>query len=297
MLKILLLGKHGQLGWELERSLQPLGSVLAVDFPQINLLDEGSYLGLIPDTQPDIVINAAAYTDVDRAESDQKNADLINRNAPALLAKQSQDQGAVFIHYSTDYVFDGEKGSAYTESDTPSPLSVYGRTKLAGERAIQDVGGRYFIFRTSWLYSMRRPSFVSKVLSWSRKNHTLRIVSDQISSPTWSRMLAEITALWIAGQIQTGRLWDEDFSGLYHLTAAGAVSRFEWAEAILALDPDPEKQTVEEMLPAASTDFETPAARPLYSALDCSLFQERFKLILPEWYSSLKLAMAQDGSH
>jgi dTDP-4-dehydrorhamnose reductase len=297
MLKILLFGKYGQLGWELERSLQPLGSVLAYDFPQIDFLNELSFHELIPDISPDIVINATAYTDVDGAESDQDNADQLNNKAPALLAEQANKQGAVLIHYSTDYVFDGAKGSAYIESDTPSPLSVYGRTKLAGERAIQDVGGRFYIFRTSWLYSLRRPSFVGKVLSWARKSKTLRIVSDQISSPTWSRMLAEITTLWLVGQIQSGSIKSEDLSGLYHLSAAGAVSRFEWAKAILALDPNPEEQIAEQVLPASSLDFDTAAVRPGFSALDCSLFQEKFELSLPDWYSSLKLAMVQDSSH
>ena len=293
MLKILLLGKYGQLGWELERSLQPLGSVLAYDYPQIDLLDDKSYLELIPDMSPDIVINATAYTDVDGAESDQENADQINSNAPAVLADQAKKQGAVFIHYSTDYVFDGTKGSAYRESDTPRPLSVYGRTKLAGERAIQDVGGNFYIFRTSWLYSLRRPSFVSKVLDWSRKNKTLRIVSDQISSPTWSRMLAEVTTQWLTGLIAAERIKNHETSGVYHLSASGAVSRYEWAKAILALDPDAEDQIAREVLPAASGEFDTPAARPLYSALDCSRFQERFDLSLPDWYSSLQLAMSR----
>lgn len=293
MLKILLLGKYGQLGWELERSLQPLGSVLAYDYPQIDLLDEKSYLELIPDMSPDIVINATAYTDVDGAESDQENADQINSNAPAVLADQANKQGAVFIHYSTDYVFDGTKGSAYRESDTPRPLSVYGRTKLAGEKAIQDVGGNFYIFRTSWLYSLRRPSFVSKVLDWSRKNKTLRIVSDQISSPTWSRMLAEVTAQWLTGLIAAERIKNHETPGVYHLSASGAVSRYEWAKAILALDPDSEDQIAREVLPAASGEFDTPAARPLYSALDSSRFQERFDLSLPDWYSSLQLAMSR----
>ncbi len=293
MLKILLLGKYGQLGWELERSLQPLGSVLAYDYPQIDLLDEKSYLELIPDMSPNIVINATAYTDVDGAESDQENADQINSKAPAVLADQAKKQGAVFIHYSTDYVFDGAKGSAYRESDIPRPLSVYGRTKLAGEKAIQDVGGNFYIFRTSWLYSLHRPSFVSKVLDWSRQNKTLRIVSDQISSPTWSRMLAEVTAHWLTGLIAAERIKNHETSGVYHLSASGAVSRYEWAKAILALDPDSEDQIAREVLPAASGEFDTPAARPLYSALDCTRFRERFELFLPDWYSSLQLAMSR----
>jgi len=290
-MKILLLGNTGQLGWELERSLASLGQVIATDYPAINLAEPHSILPLLRQVSPQIIVNATAYTAVDRAESEAELAQAVNAHTPGLLAAEAKRLDAVFIHYSTDYVFDGHKGSPYNEDDQPNPLGVYGQSKLAGEHAVLNEGGAALVLRTSWVYSLRRDSFVTKVLSWARQQQTLRLVSDQISGPTWARQLAEITALLLAkaGPDPTGYLAER--AGLYHLAGSGCCSRLEWGQEILRLDPHPEEQLTEEILPALTADFPTPAQRPLFSALDCSCFTQTFGLRLPEWQDALRLAM------
>jgi dTDP-4-dehydrorhamnose reductase len=292
-MRILLLGNTGQLGWELERSLLPLGEVLALDYPEINLAEPSTTIKVLRNFQPHCILNATAYTAVDQAESEAALAYAVNATAPGLLAYEADQIGAVFIHFSTDYVFDGTKGSPYKESDTPHPLNVYGKSKLEGELAIQSVNGVYLILRTSWVYSLRRDSFVTKVLSWSRQQKSLRLVSDQVSGPTWSRMLAGITALLLAKSGDDLHNWLAERSGVYHLAGAGFCSRKEWGQAILRLDKQKHEQVVEEILPALTKDFPTPAQRPLFSALDCTHFLTTFDLQLPHWEIALKLAMAE----
>src|SRR3990170_283154 len=288
---ILLLGKYGQLGWELQRTLAPLGDLIALDFPEIDLKQEENLSQLIHNIRPQVIFNATAYTAVDRAESEPEIAKAINAHAPRVMAEEAKKMGAVLIHYSTDYVFDGTQGSDYLETDTPNPLNIYGQSKLAGERAIQEVGGSYLILRTSWVYSVRRNSFVTKVLEWSRTQTSLRIVSDQVSNPTWCRMLAEVTAqlLAMAGRDVVG--WLDERRGIYHLAGSGRASRFEWAQAILEMDPRREEQIVQEVQPALTSEFPTPAIRPLHSALNCDHFIDTFGLTLPNWREALKLAM------
>ena len=234
---ILLLGRFGQLGWELERTLAPIGEVTALDFPEIDLMDLKDLDGIVHLTRPDVIINATAYTAVDQAEKDPGTAMAINAYAQRRLAELAQEYKSALIHYSTDYVFDGDKGSPYIETDIPNPLSMYGKSKLAGEQAIEEIGGAYIIFRTSWVYSLRRDSFVTKVLGWARKQTALQVVSDQVSNPTWCRMLAEATAqvLAKAGELRTG--WMKERHGLYHLAGSGFTSRFDWAKKILEFDP------------------------------------------------------------
>ena len=193
-MKILLLGNTGQVGWELNRTLLTLGELTALDYPQVNMADPDSIRSLVQEIKPKIIVNATAYTDVDKAESEPELAMAINGTGPGILAEEAKKIGAALIHYSTDYVFNGTKGSPYTEEDQPNPINVYGETKLAGEKTIQEVGGTYLIFRTSWVYSLRRPCFVTKVLEWAKTQEVLHIVDDQISSPTWARTLAEATA-------------------------------------------------------------------------------------------------------
>ena len=292
---ILLLGRFGQLGWELERTLAPIGEVTALDFPEIDLkhlknLDEVVHL-----TRPDVIVNATAYTAVDQAEKDPETAMAINANAPRRLAELAQKYKSALIHYSTDYVFDGDKGSPYIETDIPNPLSMYGKSKLAGEQAIEEIGGAYIIFRTSWVYSLRRDSFVTKVLGWARKQTALQVVSDQVSNPTWCRMLAEATAqvLAKAGELRTG--WVKERHGLYHLAGSGFTSRLDWAKKILEFDPYPDEQVVQDLQPALTSDFPAPAQRPLYSALNCDRFTDTFSLRLPDWEEALRLAMDTTG--
>ncbi|OGO28042.1 MAG: dTDP-4-dehydrorhamnose reductase [Chloroflexi bacterium RBG_16_52_11] len=291
MRSILLLGKLGQLGWELQRALAPLGEVSAFDFPEIDLANEGQVRAIVRSQRPQVIVNATAYTAVDKAESEPEIAMAINARAPGILAEEALRLGAAVIHYSTDYVFDGTKGSQYLENDIPNPLGVYGRSKLGGERAIQTVGGNYLILRTSWVYSLRRDSFVTKVLQWSRQRAVLRIVSDQIGNPTWSRMLAEATSILLVKGGEGWLDWLKEKRGLYHLAGSGYASRLEWAQAILKEDPRREEQVTREIQPALTADFPTPAQRPLFSALNCDLFTRTFGARLPDWQYGLQMAM------
>lgn len=295
-MRILLLGKNGQLGWEFQRALAPFGALSSLDYPEIDLAKPDDLCRAVRQKKPQVLINAAAYTQVDRAESEPEIAMRVNATAPGELAECARTIGAVFVHYSTDYVFDGRAGRPYREEDPPNPLSVYGRSKLAGEQAVVGTGADYLIFRTSWVYSLRRDSFVRKVLSWSRKNPEVRVVADQIGSPTWARMLAEATALILSQGAPHFPDWVRERRGLYHLAGSGAASRLEWARTILALDPNPAAQICRELLPAATSDFPTPATRPLFSALDCSRFETTFGLRLPPWQEALRLAMDPGGS-
>ena len=288
-MKILLLGKIGQLGWELNRTLLPLGEVQVADYPEINLAEADGLRAFVHASAPDVIVNATAYTAVDRAEVERDLAFAINATGPGILAVEARKLGAVLVHYSTDYVFDGTKGVPYVETDLPHPLNIYGESKLAGEQAIQAVDGNHLIFRTAWVYSNRRDSFVGKVLQWARQNESLRIVDDQISNPTWARMLAEVTALILARGVE----YIEERKGLYHLAGDGYASRLEWAREILTLDPNLHEQTAKEILPTTTKDFPTPAVRPLFSALECGKFTTHFDLRLPGWEESLSLAISK----
>jgi dTDP-4-dehydrorhamnose reductase len=288
-MRLLLIGNSGQLGWELQRTLQPLGDLIALDYPAVDLADPAGIHKMVQECHPQVIVNAAAYTAVDKAEDEPELAEAVNGTAPGVLAKEAQKLDALLVHYSTDYVFDGTKGSPYVETDSPHPLNVYGRSKLAGEKAIQAVDGFHLIFRTAWVYSLRRESFVTRVLEWARKNAVLRVVGDQVSNPTWARMLAEGTALVLA----RGDTYLRERAGLFHLTCAGYASRYMWAEAILRLDSHKQDQKAKQLLPASSADFPTPAQRPLFSALDCRKFEQTFGLRLPAWETTLELAFAQ----
>jgi dTDP-4-dehydrorhamnose reductase len=301
---ILLIGNTGQLGWELERSLAPLGEVTALDYPALNLLDEACTRQMVRGclerrgVAPQVIVNATGYTAVDKAESEPDKATAINARAPAILAEEAYALGAALIHYSTDYVFDGLKGSPYVETDAPHPLSVYARTKLEGEQAVQQTGGAFLILRLSWMYSLRRDSFVTKVLGWSRQHPTLRMVTDQIGNPIWARTAAEATAQLLAmGSANTPGSagvvsWLADRSGLYHFVGPDYASRHEFAQAIMRLDPRRSEQVTQQVLPALTSEFPTPACRPLFSALDSRKFTQTFGLRLPAWEAALRLAMA-----
>jgi dTDP-4-dehydrorhamnose reductase len=217
MTRILLIGKNGQLGWELHRALSILGELTAVDYPEINLEQPESTVRLIRELKPQVIVNAAAYTAVDNAESEQERVRKVNALAPGLLAEEAQRLKAVFIHYSTDYVFDGKRGSPYVEEDEPNPLNYYGTSKLEGERQVQQAGGDWLIFRTSWVYSLRQGGFVNKVLQWARQKEALRLVTDQVGNPTWCRALAEMTAMLLA----RGSDYLCERKGLYHLAGSG----------------------------------------------------------------------------
>lgn len=286
-----MLGNTGQLGWELNRSLLTLGEITGLDFPQIDLTAPDSIRRIIHDVKPNLIINATAFTDVDQAEVKPELAVAINGTGPGVLAEEAAKMNAAFIHYSTDYVFDGEKRTTYSEEDRPNPLNVYGETKLAGESAVRAINSAYWIFRTSWVFSLRRPSFVTKVLKWARNHEILRIVDDQISSPTWARTLADATAQILAKRKGDPLDFIRENKGLYHLTDRGSCSRYEWAQSILSLDPKKEEQVVRELRRAKSIDFPNPAERPQISILNCNKIENSFDLHLPHWKTSLSLAM------
>ena len=289
--RILLLGKTGQLGWELQRALSPLGAVIAPNSGQLNLSDFGRIRAVLREMKPDLVVNAAAYTAVDQAEKEPDIATAINAGAPGVLAEEARRLGAALAHYSTDYVFDGESVAPYTEEDEPNPLNLYGKTKLAGERAVQSGGAPHLILRTSWVYGMRGKNFLSTILHLARKRKELKVVDDQIGAPTWCRAIAEATAQILAQSKGDFAGYLEQTGGLYHLTAGGQTSWYGFAKAIAELDPNLGKQSLEELKPIPTTEYPTPARRPAYSTLDNEELTRRFGLKLPDWRAQLELAL------
>jgi dTDP-4-dehydrorhamnose reductase len=293
-MKIVLFGKNGQLGRELQRVLAPFGEVVAVDYQELALQDAAAVEAFIRSHQPQVIVNASAYTAVDRAEQEQELAFQVNSRAPGLMAELARTFNAVFIHVSTDYVFDGTLGRLYVETDTPNPLNVYGKSKLAGEQAVQKAGGAYLVLRTSWVYSMGGDSFVTKILGWARKNPELRVVDDQIGNPTWARALAEMIGRLLAKAGDAPFAFFEKNAGIYHLAGRGHVSRLDMAKKIIALASVREPNLVSSIQPARTADFPAPAERPLFSALDCTHFESTFDLRLPEWQDALELAMREE---
>jgi dTDP-4-dehydrorhamnose reductase len=293
MNKILQIGTNGQVGWELLRTCAPLGNVVALDYPDVDLSDYAGLRKLVAEVKPNIILNAAAYTNVDKAESEPEKTRAINAIGPGVLAEEAKKINAVLVHYSTDYVFDGNKGSPYVETDATNPLNVYGQTKLEGEQAIAASGCANLVLRTSWVYSLRQGGFVTKVLQWARTQEVMRVVDDQISSPTSARMLAEVTALILAQGREDVFGYLKEKGGLYHCAGGGSCSRYEWAKAILELDPHKEGQTVKQLLPAKSKDFPTAAVRPNHSIL-LGLKMLNLDIQLENWRDLLKNLMERD---
>ncbi len=291
MKKILQIGTKGQVGWELLRTCAPLGEVVALDYPEVDLSDHNGLRRLVQKIKPSIIINAAAYTNVDKAESEPELARAINATGPGVLAEEAKKIDAVLVHYSTDYVFDGTKGSPYVEADPTNPLNVYGQTKLEGEQLITASGCVNLVMRTSWVYSMRQGGFVTKVLTWAREQEVMRVVDDQISSPTSARTLAEITALILAQGRGDVFGYLQENGGLYHCVGSGSCSRYEWAKAILDLDPKKEEQIVQRLEPAKSSEFPVPADRPMISVLNNEKLEQTFSLRLIPWEVMLALTM------
>jgi dTDP-4-dehydrorhamnose reductase len=294
MPRILLLGKDGQLGWELARSAASLGEIVGLGSRELDLARGEDVRAAVRRIRPDVILNAAAYTAVDRAESEPERALAVNAMAPAILAEEARSLEAALIHFSTDFVFDGEKQVPYREEDPTRPLNAYGRSKLAGEEAVRQAGvAAHLVLRTSWVYSLRRESFVTKVLEWAGARPTLRIVEDQVGSPTWCRDLAHCTTRILSMAGPDPRAFLADTAGIYHVAGAGAVSRFEWAREILRLDPGRDQHVVREVLPARSEEFPLPAARPRYSALACEKLQRTFGLSPRPWREALRDALAE----
>ena len=291
-MKILLLGKNGQVGWELQRSLAPLGEVLALDRNSSSHCGDLSNLEGLADTvrvfRPDVVVNAAAYTAVDKAESDQSTANLINALAPEALARACAAIGAYLVHFSTDYVFDGAGQKPWLESDATGPLNVYGHSKLAGEKGIAKQGAKHVIFRTSWVYGTEGGNFAKTMLRLAQEREKMAVINDQFGAPTGAALLADITALCLQR--------DQYLSGFYHLAAAGETSWHAYAKYVLqqaqSLKPSL-KYSVKEVAAVATTEFPTPAARPLNSRLNCSQLENALQLKLPAWQTGVDAMLSK----
>ena len=294
MRRILLIGKNGQVGGELERTLAPLGKVIAVDRKVVDLARADTIVAAIREVKPDIIVNAAAYTAVDKAESEPELAMSVNGIAPGVMAEEARRLDALLVHYSTDYVFDGAKNGGYTEQDAPNPQSIYGKTKLAGEQAIQAVNGPHLILRTSWVYGGRGKNFLRTILRLAQERDELKIVDDQIGAPTWSRMIAEATALMlgrISPFLAPGSPLLIELGGIYHLTSAGRTSWFGFARAIVEHAAHQGAGFSPRILPIPTTEYPLPAARPRNSVMSNDKLQNTFGLSLPDWRTALELCL------
>jgi dTDP-4-dehydrorhamnose reductase len=284
MNRILITGTSGQVGYELERSLQGLGEIIALDRNRMDLSNLDQVRDVIRIVRPTLIVNPAAYTAVDRAESEPELAMRINGEAPGVMAEEARRLGAGMIHYSTDYVFDGTKESAYVEDDPTCPVNVYGATKLAGEQLIQAAGIEHLILRTSWVYGKRGKNFLLTMQRLARERESLAVVADQFGAPTWSRTIADTTAHIVAiggGKIPSGS------SGIYHLTAQGRTSWHGFTEAIVAHASTEKKPLV---TPIPASDYPVPARRPQNSSLSCERLMGRF-CALPAWDRALALCL------
>ncbi len=290
-MRVLVLGAEGQVGHELMGSIAPFADVIGATHQDADLLDPAGLRRAIGHAAPDAIVNAASYNDVDRAEREPAAAMRANAEAVALLGQEARRRHAALVHYSTNFVFDGKKVEPYVESDAAEPLGQYGRSKLAGEQVLMDLGAPAIVMRTSWVYSLRRYSFVSSVLRLARQREALRMVSDQVANPTFCRDLAQATALLLFGA--RGRLFEtfDEARGVYHVAGEGGTSRYELAKAAIELDPARAEHKVRSLDPIASSEFPAPAARPSQATLDCSRFAERFGIRLPPWRESLERAL------
>ena len=286
-MRILLFGKNGQVGWELQRSLAPLGELVALDADSRELCgdftDPDGLIQTIRAVAPDVIVNAAAHTAVDKAESEPELARTINALAPGVLAQEAKRGNAWLIHYSTDYVFDGSGNQPWRETDATAPLSVYGKTKLEGEQLIRQSGCKHLIFRTSWVYGARGGNFAKTMLRLAQERDSLAIINDQIGAPTGADLLADVTAHAI-------RAARPELSGLYHLAAAGETSWYGYASFVIDFARRagvPLKTTPDAIQAAPSSDFSLPACRPLNSRLDTAKLQSTFGLTLPVWQNGV----------
>ena len=308
-LKILLTGKGGQIGSELQCLLPGLGDLVAPDRRELDMLDPDSIRRMVRNIRPQLIVNAAAYTAVDAAESDEANAHAVNAIAPAVLAEEAKKLGAAVVHYSTDYVFDGAKATPYDEMDPANPISVYGKTKLAGELAIRSSGVPHLIFRTAWVYATRGRNFLLTILRLATEKEELRIVRDQIGAPTWSVEIAAATTKILAQVIERGSATSafSEVSGTYHLTAAGETTWYDFARAILgeassmpqgipwfAAATGGHPLITRRIIPITTREYPTPASRPAYSVLSNSLLTRTFGVTMEYWRTQLRLGFAAE---
>lgn len=294
-MKILLFGKNGQVGWELQRSLAPLGELIALNSTSEEFCgDLTNLIGLkrtIRKIAPDVIVNAAAYTAVDKAESEPELAHVLNAQAPDILAQEARQLNAWLVHYSTDYVFNGAGNQPYLETDVTDPLNIYGKTKLEGEKNIITSGCSYLIFRTSWIYATNGNNFIKTILRLAQQRDKLEVVNDQIGSPTGAELLADITAYTLFSLKHK-----PEVSGLYHLVAGECTSWYDFARFILEYARCvnfPLKIQSDTLLPIASKDFPLPAKRPLNSRLNTNKLENTFNLILPAWQTGVSRTLTE----
>ena len=289
--KILIFGRVGQVGWELRHKLACLGQVSTVEYPEVDFTNPDSIRAAVRAVEPSVIVNAAAYTAVDKAETESERAMAINATGPAVLAEEAKRLGGLLIHYSTDYVFDGSKQSPWVETDIPNPLNVYGKSKLAGDEAIQASGCEYLIFRTSWVYGARGQNFLLTMLRLAGERAELRIVDDQIGSPTSSECIAQATADVLAQVLAPGGCGIQGRSGVYNLTSSGESSWFGFTKAILTQAAARWESPLPQLIPIASAEYPTPAKRPMNSRLSCERLEDTFGVSLPHWEQSLDLVL------
>ncbi len=292
---ILLTGPMGQIGWELQRTLTPLGQVTAVEHAQMDLTCADSIRSTIQALKPNLIINAAAYTAVDLAESEPESAHVINAIAPGILAEQAREIGAALVHFSTDYVFDGNSDQPYLPDDATNPLGVYGMTKLLGEQAIQAVGIPHLILRTSWVFSRRRSNFLLTMMKLAATQPEIRVVNDQHGCPTWSRSIALATADIIAASLthEDDQWHFAGHEGIYHVANKGSTTWYDFARHIFQIaQPDP----MPELIPITTEDYPTAAVRPRNSILDCRQTKAEFGVELVSWQMAVEEALGDPTS-
>lgn len=294
-MRLLVIGANGQVGHELQRSLAPLGIVTAVDYPDLDIANSAALREYLRGVAPDVLVNAAAYTAVDKAEADEATALAVNGIAPGVMAEEMARTHGLMVHYSTDYVFDGNRTTPWTEDDVPNPLSAYGRTKLAGERAVQAAGGAHFIFRTAWVYGRRGGNFLLTMIRLMKERDALRVVADQHGTPTWCRTLAEVPAKIIAEVWATPatRAQARANSGVYHLTQRGATTWHGFAQAILANAPELAARQHVTVEAISTAEYPLPAKRPAYSVLDNGKLERTFGIRTADWRDAMETCLLE----
>lgn len=285
--KILVFGRVGQVGWELRHKLACLGPVTSVDYPEIDFSRPDTIRAAVRAAEPTVIVNAAAYTAVDKAEAQPEPAWAINATGPGVIAEEAKRLGALMVHYSTDYVYDGSKQGPWVETDAPSPLNVYGKTKLAGDQAIAAVGGDYLVLRTSWVYGARGSNFLLTMLRLAKERPELRIVDDQTGSPTTSECIAQVTAQILSQVIAPSAGGLAGRSGVYHLTNSGATTWFGFAKAFLSR----QGEACPRLTPIPTSEYPVPARRPVNSVLSCERLAETFGVQMPAWEDALELVL------
>lgn len=291
MTAILLTGRTGQTGWELQRALAPLGQLIATGRGELDLADPDSIRAALRQAKPAIIVNAGGFTAVDEVEQQPELAMRVNGVAPGILAEEARRLGALLVHYSTAYVFDGNSEQPYAEDDAPNPINAYGKSKLAGEKAIAAAGCDHLILRTSWIYSLRGTNFLTTILELARQKKELAVVDDQIGAPTWARAIAQATAQVLGQRRRAG-------AGIYHLTAAGQVSRYGLTRQIIenGRQRAPGRTTWPEVRPITSAQYPLPAARPQYCVLATDRIRRDFGVSMPAWEAQLLACQQEDSA-